>query len=64
LFGLGSIPSPWAADRAFARSVTEMHELAANVLLALAALHAGAALAHHWLFHDRTLKRMLPGAAG
>ena len=62
LFGLGEIASPWAADRAFARSVTEVHELLANTLLAVACLHAAAALAHHWLFRDRTLTRMLPGA--
>ena len=62
LFGLGEIPSPWAVDRAFARLVTEVHELLANTLLAVACLHAAAALAHHWLFRDRTLARMLPGA--
>jgi cytochrome b561 len=62
LFGLGEIPSPWAVDRAFARLVTEVHELLANTLLAVACLHAAAALAHHWLFRDRTLTRMLPGA--
>lgn len=62
LFGLGEIPSPWSADRAFTRSVTEVHELLANALLAVAVAHAAAALAHHWLFGDRTLVRMLPGA--
>lgn len=62
LFGLGAIASPWAADRAFSRSVTEVHELLANTLMAVACLHAAAALAHHWLFRDRTLTRMLPGA--
>ena len=62
LFGLGEIASPWAADRAFSRSVTELHELLANALMAVACLHAAAALAHHWLFRDRTLTRMLPGA--
>jgi cytochrome b561 len=62
LFGLGEIASPWAADRAFSRSVTELHELLANTLMAVACLHAAAALAHHWLFRDRTLTRMLPGA--
>lgn len=61
LFGLGEIASPWAADRAFARSVTEIHELLANTLLAVACLHATAALVHHYLFRDRTLTRMLPG---
>jgi cytochrome b561 len=62
LFGLGEILSPWAADRAFARSVKEVHEVLANGLVALAALHAVAALVHHWVFRDRTLVRMLPDA--
>ncbi|HVZ50951.1 MAG TPA: cytochrome b [Pseudolabrys sp.] len=62
VFGLGAIASPWAADRAFAHSVKEVHELLSNLLLAVAAVHAAAALAHHWLLRDRTLSRMLPGA--
>jgi cytochrome b561 len=62
LFGLADFASPWTADRAFARSVKEVHELLANALLIMAALHAGAALFHHWAFRDRTLARMLPGA--
>ena len=49
------------ADRAFARLVKEPHELLSNLLLVLAGVHAAAALAHHWLLRDRTLKRMLPG---
>lgn len=61
LFGLGEIASPWPADRAFAHSVKEVHELLANVLLAIAGVHAAAALGHHWILRDRTLKRMVPG---
>lgn len=61
VFGLFEIASPWSADRALARSVKEVHELAAHGLMALAALHAIAALIHHWVFGDRTLTRMLPG---
>jgi cytochrome b561 len=64
LFGLAEIASPWPADRAFARSVKEVHELLAHVLVALAVAHAAAALAHHWVFRDRTLQRMLPGRPG
>jgi len=60
IFGLTEIPSPWAADRAFARTVKEPHEVMANALIILAALHAAAALAHHWVLRDRTLVRMLP----
>jgi cytochrome b561 len=61
LFGLYEIASPWVRDRAFARSVKEVHELLSHALLILAALHAAAALAHHHLLKDNTLRRMLPG---
>ena len=60
LFGLTEIASPWTRDRAFARSVKEIHEVTANALVILAALHAAAALLHHWVLRDRTLVRMLP----
>ena len=60
IFGLTEIASPWTADRAFARKVKEVHELMANALVILAALHAAAALVHHWVLRDRTLIRMLP----
>ncbi len=60
LFGLGEIPSPWAADRAFAHNVKEVHEIAANALVILALFHAAASLIHHMVFRDNTLVRMLP----
>jgi cytochrome b561 len=63
LFGLYEIASPWVADRSFARSIKEVHEVLANALVILAALHAGAALLHHWVLKDRTLLRMLPWSA-
>lgn len=62
VFGLFEIASPWVADRPFARSAKEVHEVLANALVILAALHAIAAFIHHWVFRDRTLVRMLPGA--
>jgi cytochrome b561 len=62
LFGFSEIPSPWMANRSFARSVKEVHEVLANGLMVLALIHAAAALAHHWFFRDRTLVRMLPGS--
>jgi cytochrome b561 len=61
IFGFTEILSPWTADRAFSRSVKEVHETLANVLMIAAALHAVAALAHHYLLRDRTLARMWPG---
>lgn len=62
VFGLFDIPSPWLADRTFARSAKGIHELLANALVILAAFHGAAALVHHWVFRDRTLVRMLPGS--
>jgi len=61
VFGLFDIVSPWVRDRAFASSVKEVHELLANVVLAIASFHAVAALGHHYVLRDATLVRMLPG---
>jgi cytochrome b561 len=60
LFGLAEIPSPWIADKAFAHSLKEVHEALANLLVILAAFHMTAALLHHIVFGDHTLRRMLP----
>jgi cytochrome b561 len=59
VFGLFEIPSPWPADKAFAHSLREVHEVLANLLVILALFHLAAALLHHWVFGDRTLRRML-----
>jgi cytochrome b561 len=61
VFGFTEIASPLTADRPLARSIKEVHEVLANALVILAALHAVAALIHHWVLHDRTLARMIPG---
>jgi cytochrome b561 len=61
IFGAWDVASPWPADRATARSLREVHGLVANALLIFAGVHAVAALAHHYIFRDRTLVRMLPG---
>ena len=63
IFGLWDIASPWPADRATARGILKIHEYLANTLVALAGIHAAAALTHHWVFGDRTLVRMLPAKA-
>jgi cytochrome b561 len=63
VFGLWEIASPWVRDREFAKSMLGVHELMANTLVVLAALHGAAALVHHFVLGDRTLRRMLPGAA-
>lgn len=62
IFGVVDIASPWPRNRSFSETVKEVHELLAHTLLAIAGLHAAAALVHHWVFGDRTLVRMLPSA--
>jgi cytochrome b561 len=60
IFGLAEISSPWIADKAFASNLKEVHEVLANLLVILALFHMTAALVHHWIFGDTTLRRMLP----
>jgi cytochrome b561 len=63
LFGLTEIASPWVRDRAFVHSLKGVHEVLSDTLIVLAAFHALAAMIHHWVWHDQTLARMLPGVA-
>lgn len=49
-----------SARHAFANQLVVYHRLAANLILALAAVHAAAALIHHFFFRDTVLKRMAP----
>lgn len=58
LFGIVHLPQ--IGNREWREPITELHELAANGLLAVALVHASAALAHHYIWHDRVLERMLP----
>jgi len=60
LFGIFDIASPWTKNKAFAHDMKEIHETLANGLIVLAAIHAGSALVHHFVFRDSTLLRMLP----
>jgi cytochrome b561 len=47
-------------NRALAEQIAEVHEIGAWALLALAGLHAAAAIWHHAVLRDETLRRMLP----
>lgn len=60
LFNLYSIPQMVPGDRALANQIGEWHELAANTVLIVAGVHAAAALFHHFVLRDPTLRRMLP----
>ena len=60
IFNLFSIPAYDPGNRALAHQVQEVHATIGWVILALAGLHAGAALVHRYLWHDGVLGRMLP----
>jgi cytochrome b561 len=67
LFGLIPWPSlpglaggDEAAQKALAKQFYELHELLANALWLLLALHVGAALIHHFWRRDEVLLRMTP----
>lgn len=59
-FGL-TLPAIVASDEDLADNLTDWHQGVAWVLLALITLHVAAALWHHFVLRDRTLRLMLPG---
>lgn len=58
-FGVVPVPSPLALSHAAEDFLEEAHELTAYALMALAGLHVVAALWHHYVLRDNTLRRML-----
>lgn len=60
LFGLVTLPAIAASKARWALTAGDVHATAMWVLLALVAMHAAAALYHHVVRRDGTLKRMLP----
>jgi cytochrome b561 len=59
LFGL-TLPALVSADEDLADTLQAWHLNAAWVLLGLVSLHVAAALWHHFVLRDETLRRMLP----
>lgn len=58
-FGLFAIPPMTAAlDRSVVRAIKEVHELSANALMLLVALHVVAAGYHQLVLRDNLMKRM------
>jgi cytochrome b561 len=53
------LPALIAPDKALGDWIKEIHETAGTVGYWLIALHAAAALAHHYFWKDNTLRRML-----
>jgi cytochrome b561 len=59
-FGILPIPDLIGKDKALGESLAELHEALNVGLLLLIAGHAAAALFHHWVHKDDTLRRMWP----
>lgn len=55
-----TLPALVASDEDLADTLTMWHQDVAWALLAFITLHAGAALWHHFVLRDRTLRMMLP----
>jgi cytochrome b561 len=63
IFNLVHVPQLVPGDRALVHQVGGRHALAANAVLIVAGLHSAAALFHHFVLRDATLRRMLPWAS-
>ncbi|HET6631206.1 MAG TPA: cytochrome b [Rhodanobacteraceae bacterium] len=59
-FGLTLIPSLVEPNRELARAIFQYHELLGTIFYWVIGLHILAALWHHYVRRDDTLKRMLP----
>ena len=60
LFGI-ELPRLIGENRGLADSLEDIHELIGNIGYALIGVHALAALVHHYMQRDNTLRRMLSG---
>jgi cytochrome b561 len=60
VFGLFRLPPLLGPNRELSEILLEIHEAVAWVLCALIAVHIAAALYHHFVKKDATLRRMLP----
>jgi cytochrome b561 len=60
IFNLFQVPPYDPGDRALMRLIGGWHALAANTVVIVAGVHAAAALFHHYILRDATLRRMLP----
>jgi cytochrome b561 len=60
IFNLLKVAQLVPGDRALVHRIEDWHALAADAVLILAGLHSAAALLHHFVLRDVTLRRMLP----
>ena len=62
VFGLFALPDPWVPGvEPLSDAARSLHVAAALTLMAVLALHVGAALKHHLIDRDRVLRGMLRG---
>ncbi len=64
VFGWFALPALIGPDRPTAHALGEVHEMLASLGLLLIGLHVAAALWHHFVLKDGTLRRMLPCRLG
>jgi len=60
LFGLFALPDLVAYDERLFATLIDVHKWLGYALVACLAVHAGAALRHHFVLEDETLKKMWP----
>lgn len=60
IFSIWTVPRFGTGDPATRRSINDWHELAANLTLFVAFIHAAAALVHQYVWRDHLLNRMRP----
>lgn len=56
------LPALMGPNKELAGQIKELHALGGEIGLWLVGLHAAAALLHHYVLRDNTLRRMLPGS--
>jgi cytochrome b561 len=61
-FGLFDLPDFVPYDERLFRTLIEVHKWLGYALIGCFCVHAGAAIRHHWISRDDTLRKMLPGA--
>jgi cytochrome b561 len=62
-FDLASLTLPVSGGMPVGEKILAVHKLAALLLVLLVAVHVAAALHHHLIRRDGTLRRMLPGGS-
>ena len=61
MFGLFELPHVWPENRPLSERLFALHRWLGIAIAAVAAIHIGAALQHHFVRRDRVLMRMLTG---